>query len=215
MVATSPMDRPFPCFSLQLSILWATSEGSGFTRWFILWLLVPQETMNRIMIWIPHTSLSLHEDEMNFLGPAGAQGTRGRGGRDRESSLGMKVHYCPLCSGHGHTLVGRRPPFRFFSFTFIAQLFWNNIFPNSVFSCIPTHFSFLHLLLRFQVLTRIILFCPFSSPLSSWISLSGPFDYRLPSRLSPSWPRDSGSGIIQGLPFRHCWALTVLRSLPP
>lgn len=107
---------------------------------------------------------------MNFLEAAGAQGTWGWGVTDRESSLGMKVHCCPLCSGHGHTPVGRsggkRPPFSFLFFNFYCSaLLKQNIVHNGVFSCLPTHFSFLHLLLRFQFPTMIIYFLSFHLPL--------------------------------------------------
>lgn len=104
----------------------------------------------------------------------------------------------------------QRPLFGFLYFCFYClDLLKQNIFFNSAFSSIPTHFSFLHLLLRCQVRTIIIFFDHFSFSLYALIGLRSPFTYRLNSCLGPFWPREPGLSIIEGLSLWHCWALTV------
>ena len=72
---------------------------------------------------------------------------------------------------------GDRP----FWFYFLLLLFLGSLkagyFSLRVFS--PIHFSFLHLLSRFLVLTMIIFLCHFSFALFPLIGLSNPFTYRL------------------------------------
>lgn len=120
--------------------------------------------------------------------------------------LAVVLDNCPYKSGGG----GRRPLVSFIYFFFCClALLKQNIFFNSAFSSISTHFFFLHLLLRFQVLTIIIFFNSFSFSLYPLIGLRSPFTYRLNSCFSPSWPREPGCNIIEGLSLWHCQALTV------
>ena len=88
-------------------------------------------------------------------------------------------------------------------------------FPKSLFSYVPTHFSFLHLLSRFLVLTTITFSCHFSFALFPLIGLSNPYTYRLNSGFSSSWPRKLKSSTVEGLSFWNCWVLTVLPSQSP
>ena len=111
---------------------------------------------------------------------------------------------------------GKQASLVLFSVAFVSQFFESRLFfPKSLFSYVPTHFSFLHLLSRFLVLTMIIFLCHFSFALFPLIGLCNPFTYRLNSGFSSSWPRELKSSTVEGLSFWNCCALIALPSQPP
>lgn len=107
-----------------------------------------------------------------------------------------------------------------FSVAFVSWFFESRLFsPKSLFSYVPIHFSFLHLLSRFLVLTMIIFLCHFSFALFPLIGLSNPFTYRLTVASALPDPGNWSPAQLRGFHFEtvvHSWhyRVSLLNAVP-